>query len=403
MNASHNNEGIGRGLIYVKKTYFVAIAIGLSIAIWMASGLLKDHSESQHSDSEFKSLTRTEMAKVRVRHLVAQPQRIEVTLRGKTQAKRIVAIKAEMGGRIVATPVERGQRVKKGAVLCQLADDDHLAALDQARANYEKASIDYDGALKLKEKNLLSATAIAASKAAKETAQAALKSSELAVERLKMRAPFDGFIESRPAQVGALIERSGVCAELIDESMILAIAQASEREVTSLDVGQAVSIQLTGGSVVKGTLSFVGRIADPQTRTYRIEATLNTSGTKIRDGSTVQMLIPLEEVMSYKISPAVLALDDSGQVGVRIVNNEQVVEFHPVQVIRENAEGVWVSGLPDEINLITVGQEFVADGDKVESMADSSDVAAENTTAKPVSESSIETIATESSSVITEK
>lgn len=357
----------------MKKTYFVAIAIGVSIAIWMASGLLKDHSDNAHSDAEFKSLTRTDTAKVRTKHLTAQPQRIEITLRGKTQAKRIVAIKAEMGGRVIATPVERGQRVKKGAVLCQLADDDHLATLNQARANYEKAAIDYDGALKLKEKNLLSATAIAASKAAKESAQAALTSSELAVERLKMRAPFDGFVESRPAQVGALMERSAVCAELIDESMILAIAQASEREVTSLDVGQPVSIQITGGGVVKGALSFVGRIADPQTRTYRIEATLNTNGAKIRDGSTVQMIIPLDEVMSYKISPAVLALDDSGQVGVRIVNNEHIVEFHPVQVVRENAEGVWVSGLPNEINLITVGQEFVADGDKVESMVDSSD------------------------------
>jgi len=82
------------------------------------------------------------------------------------------------------------------------------------------------------------------------------------------------------------------------------------------------------------------------------------------------MAVPLQEVMSYQISPAVLALDDAGQVGVRIVNTNKVVEFHPVQVVRESAEGVWVSGLPPEIDLITVGQEFVADGDKVEATPD---------------------------------
>lgn len=362
----------------MKKTYLVAIAIGIGITLWMVSGVLNKHTGNHNKDSEFKTLSRGETAKVRTQHMKAEPQRIEVTLRGKTQAKRIVSIKAEMGGRIIATPVEKGQRVRKDDVLCQLAEDDHLAALEQARANFEKASIDYEGALKLKDKNLLSTTAIAASKAGKESAQAALKSAELAVERLKMRAPFDGFIENRPAQVGDLIERSGTCAELIDESTILAVTQASEREVSSLETGQPVSIQLTNGKSTKGIISFVGRVADPQTRTYRVEATLNTNGAIVRDGSTVQIIVPLNEAMSYRISPAVLALDDAGQVGVRIVNKENIVEFHPVRVIRENADGVWISGLPDEINLITVGQEFVADGDKVDFMSDVIDPGMEN-------------------------
>lgn len=355
----------------MKKTYVVAIIIGVVVTLWMTSGFLfpKKHSNA-HKDAEFKTMTRTDIARVRVQHLIAQAQRIEITLRGRTQAKRVVSIKAEMGGRVVATPVERGQRVKKGAVLCQLADDDHIALLQQARASLEKASIDYDGALKLREKNLLSVTSVAGSKAAVESAKANLKSAEVAVQRLTMRAPFAGFVEDRPAQVGDLIERSGTCARIIDESVVLASAQAAEREVAPLNIGQPVSVQLAGGGEVKGAITFVGRTADTQTRTYRIEATLNINGANVRDGGTAQIAVPLEEVMAYRISPAVLALDDAGQVGVRIVNSQKIVEFHPVQVVRESAEGVWVSGLPPEIDLITVGQEFVADGDKVEATPD---------------------------------
>jgi multidrug efflux system membrane fusion protein len=254
--------------------------------------------------------------------------------------------------------------------------------LDLAKASLDKASIDYEGALKLREKNLLSVTSVAGSKAALENAKANLKSAELALQRLYMLAPFAGFVEDRPAQIGDLMERSGTCARLVDESIVLATAQAAEREVAPLKIGQPVSVQLTSGGEVNGAISFVGRTADSQTRTYRIEVTLKANGANIRDGGTAQIAVPLEEVMAYRISPAVLALDDAGQVGVRIVNSEKIVEFHPVQVVRESAEGVWVTGLPPEIDLITVGQEFVADGDKVEATPDTLSKEADNLTAK---------------------
>lgn len=367
----------------MKKTYLVAIVIGITVTLWMTSGLLF-HSKESNTAGDVgggnASLTRNDIARVRVQHMQAKPERVVITLRGRTQAKRVVSIKAEVGGRVVSVPIEKGQRVKKGAVLCQLAEDDHVALLEQARAMLEKAKIDYEGALKLREKNLLSVTMVAGSKAALESAKAGVKSAEVAVEHLSMRAPFAGFVEDRPAQIGDLIERSGVCARLVDESVILATGQASEHDVGPLNIGQPVSVQLTSGGEIDGVISFVGRTADAQTRTYRIEATLKANGANVRDGGTVQMAVPLQEVMSYQISPAVLALDDSGQVGVRIVNAEKIVEFHPVQVVRENADGVWVSGLPPEIDLITVGQEFVADGDKVEATPDTQ--SKENTSKK---------------------
>jgi len=362
----------------LKPTYKLAIIIFGLVCLWMLSGILFSNKEkSESADQGFAQVARDSIAKVRVRHLIAQAQRIELTLRGRTEAKRIVDIKAEMGGRIVSTPVERGQRVKKGDVLCQFDEDAYVAMLAQAKANHEKAVIDYEGALKLKEKNLLSVSNVATSKAALENAKANLKIAQLNVHHLSMRAPFSGYVEDRPAQIGALIERGGICARLIDESIVLATGQISEREVASLTEGLPVTAQLTGGGFIKGKITFIGRTAHPQTRTYRVEATLQTDGTKVRDGSTTQVAVPLEEVMAYRISPAVLTLDDEGQMGVRIVNAENRVEFHPVQVVRETSDGVWVTGLPPEINLITVGQEFVADGDKVETVLDG--VGGENT------------------------
>jgi len=355
----------------LRPTHKLAIIIAIGTLLWMLSGFIfSGKTKEVPSEDGFQRLQRGDVARVRTQRMTAEAQQLELTLRGRTEAKRIVDIKAEMGGRIIVTPIEKGQRIKKGQILCQLAEDAYGALLTQAKANFEKARIDYEGALKLKEKNLLSASNIAASKAALENAKANVKIAEVNVAHLSIRAPFDGFVEDRPAQVGTLIERGHTCARMIDESIMLATGQVSEREITSLSEGLPVTAQLTGGGFVKGKITFVGRTAHPQTRTYRVEATLQTDGGKLRDGNTTQVMVPLQEVMAYRISPAVLALDDTGQIGVRLVNANNIVEFHPIQVVRETTDGVWVTGLPPEINLITVGQEYVADGDKVETVPD---------------------------------
>jgi multidrug efflux system membrane fusion protein len=364
----------------LKKTYLVASLIIVSVSLWMLTGVFK--AKHGHEATPEQSAATTDSGaphkttRVRVAHLVAKPQRVEIVLRGRTEAKHIVDIRAETGGRVIAVPVEKGQRVQKGDVLCQLSDDSRSERVSQAQAAFAKASIDYDGAQRLKKDGLLSATAIAASKSALESARAALSAATLEVEHLQMRAPFAGFVEDRPAEIGALLERGSICARLFDETSLLATGQASEREVQSLSLGLPVMVQLSNGARVDGKVSFIGREADPQTRTYRIEATLDTAGKELRDGITAQITIPLQEVIAHHITPAVLALDDAGKVGVRIINAEQRVEFHHVQVVRETADGVWITGLPKEIDLITVGQEMVADGDKVEATPDTSTKAA---------------------------
>lgn len=362
----------------MKKTYLIAAVIIAAVSLWMLSGVFKSHETPEATPTAGEPAAAAalgatgQVARVRTRHLVAQPQRIEIVVRGRTEAKRVVDVKAEVGGRVIAVPVEKGQRVQAGDVLCELAEDGRYVQLSQAQAALEKASIDYEGALRLKQSGLLSATSIAASKAALESARAAQEAAKLAVDHLKMRAPFAGFVEDRPADIGDLMDRGAICATLFDEASLLATGQVAEREVTPLALGQPVRVQLADGSRLEGKLSFIGRTADPQTRTYRIEAALNMADTSVRDGITAQINIPLQEVIAHRITPAVLALDDAGKVGVRIINSEQRVEFHHVQVVRESADGVWVTGLPAEINLITVGQEMVADGDKVESSPDHS-------------------------------
>ena len=58
-------------------------------------------------------------------------------------------------------------------------------------------------------------------------------------------------------------------------------------------------------------------------------------------------------------------LQDDGTVGVKAVNDKNIVIFYPTTSVKDTIDGIWVSGLPDKINLIVTGQEYVAVGESV--------------------------------------
>jgi multidrug efflux system membrane fusion protein len=60
-----------------------------------------------------------------------------------------------------------------------------------------------------------------------------------------------------------------------------------------------------------------------------------------------------------------LVLDAAGRQGVRYVQADDRVAFAPVAVLAETPQGVWISGLRGPVRVITVGQSFVAEGQKV--------------------------------------
>ncbi len=76
--------------------------------------------------------------------------------------------------------------------------------------------------------------------------------------------------------------------------------------------------------------------------------------------------------MAHLVSPAILTLTDDGMVGVKTLEADSTVGFHPVRILESGMEGVWVTGLAPQVTLITVGQEFVSVGQKVRAVEEDS-------------------------------
>lgn len=349
-----------------------AAVIVAGIILWMGSGALtgveagNSQAEREHQGQATPEFAVDDVNRVRVAVIGSEPRTRHVVLRGKTESKRVVDVKAEVAGRIVARPVERGMQVAKGELLCELAVDDREVAVREARAAFETARIELQGSLRLREQGLLSEVAVASSQAREEAARAHLHRQELNLAKTRIVAPFAGVVEDVPMNEGDYAESGASCAKLIDLDPMLVVAQVTEAEVDSLVPGQPVSGTSSVGREIAGFVSFVGKQSDAVTRTYPVEITVDNQDYSIRSGLSVTLRIGVERVPAHRVSPSLLTLNDAGVMGIRTLDASNRVVFSPVEILEDGYSGVWVTGLPDTVNLITVGHEYVALGETVE-------------------------------------
>lgn len=355
----------------MSKNLLSASIIAGGLILWLGSGLFFGDSPSQEHPAlalQAQGGAGSELTRVRAEIIKSQPRTRFLVLRGRTESKRTVAVKAEVAGKVVGRPVERGMRVAAGDLLCEVAVDDRKAAVNQADASLEEARVEYEGALKLKEQGLQSQIAITRAAATLEAARAELYRQRLNLERTRIVAPFGGVVEDLQMNIGDYAVPGAACATLIDLHPMLVRADVTETEVESMALGDRVSGRTSAGRDIEGQVTFIGKQSDPQTRTYPVEITVENADYSIRSGLTVSVRIGLGEVQAHQISPALFALDDQGEIGVHILDNSGRVEFHPLRIIEDDPAGMWVTGLPQTIRLITVGQEFVAVGETVDAV-----------------------------------
>ncbi len=350
----------------IRGSYIWAAVIAIVIAAWILSGLIGgDSAQSQNLNASATTQEET-LISVRAAISTAQPHITTVVIRGRTEALRTVVVRAETVGTVVAVPAEEGGFVNKDDLLCELSMNARQARKREAEANMRQRQLEYDVSRKLTKNGHRSETQEAAAEAAFNAAEAGLERIEVEIEQTKIRAPFAGVLDNRAVEIGDYMRQGDACATIVDETQYLVVGQVSENEVSSLHVGDAGTAQLIDGTILKGAIRFISERADPATRTFRIELVIPNPDSSIRDGVTSEISVPKNSINGHRIAPSLLVLNAEGLIGVRTVDDDNIVKFIPVTIISDDPVGVWVTGLPETVRVITVGQEYVSKGQKVE-------------------------------------
>ena len=183
------------------------------------------------------------------------------------------------------------------------------------------------------------------------------------LNRTEVKAPFSGYLE-QIVKPGNFLERGQVCATIIQLNPITFIAEVPEFNINKVEPGQNVILSLITGEIVEGNLTFVSKSASDSTRTFKVESQVTNINGTIRDGITAEMTIKTKKLLAHQISPSILMLNDDGKLGIRSVKNS-IVEFHEVEILEDSETGIWITGIPESIELIVQGQGFVENGQKV--------------------------------------
>lgn len=357
--------------IWSNKNYRLSIFLAVAALIWLASGFV---GSSQEVDATGPTPEAKKM-RVKARYLDVQSYQPVIHVRARTQANRQVSLRSELSGKVVALPVTEGQAVKKGAIICELAVDDRQLSYLETQSSVAQAQLEYDGSQRLKTGGYQSGTAIAAAKARLDSAKAALLRSKLNLDKVKIRAPFDGVIDRHSVDVGDFMERGDECGLLMDLDPMIISGRLSETEVSRVNIGDKAQGLLLTGQRVEGEVSLVGYGSDSITRTFPVEVSVDNASLTLRSGITTDLVVPTASVAAHLISSSLLSLDDEGRVGVRILSEDYSVKFALVSLIGDHPQGVWVSGLPERVLIVTVGQEYLSEGEVVDVVFEQTDAA----------------------------
>ncbi|MEO1161503.1 MAG: efflux RND transporter periplasmic adaptor subunit, partial [Pseudomonadota bacterium] len=287
-------------------------------------------------------------------------------VRGITEASRKVEVRARTNGIVEKQSFDDGDKVQAGDLLCQLDTGARKAQMARAKAALASAKRDLDATTKLASSNFAAKAKVASDKAAMELAQAELAQIELDMKWTQIRSPIEGILRGKPAQSGNYLQSGSMCATVHIMDPLIVAAQVPERLLPHVTEGMQAGAKLVTGEMIEGKITSIAMASDRETRTFRVELEVANAGEKLREGITSELYINLPKVVAHKLSASALTLSDDGQLGVRIVVDENKVKFAPIEIVSQETDGVWVTGLPETAMLIVAGQDFVVDGQTVE-------------------------------------
>ncbi|WP_428771365.1 efflux RND transporter periplasmic adaptor subunit [Vibrio sp.] len=342
-----------------QRPWIVSLLLVIILSLWLGLGALKAEESAPPNAKQPVPL-----AKVSYQTFIAQPTDRVITLYGRTSPDKQAQLGAEIAGKIITLRVEKGQAVQQGDVIAEIDQADLAIQLERAVAMRKVKEKEFNAAQSLKSRGLQGEVAFANAQAALVEARASVATARQAISNTQVKAPFDGIVDHLFIERGDFVGVGDPVAKLIDLKKIAIDADVSERHIQELRLGQSAQVRFLDGASETGRLRYISRVSSPATNTFPIEVEVANPEQRIPAGISTEVALNLQQQLAVKITPSMLALDDVGNLGVKTLQKDRV-HFVPIQLVKAEQDGVWLTGLGEKVDIITVGQGFVRDGDQV--------------------------------------
>ena len=286
-------------------------------------------------------------------------------------------------GRIKEIDVEAGDHVKQGQIMAKLDGAVLLPQVNRLAASVEEAKADaalsaaqYKRALGVQSAGALSAEEIEHRRATSLTDDAKVKVAiaqlaefQARLERTDVRAPADGVVLTRTAEVGQIASPGGApLFRLARNGEIEMRGQVAEQDMARLRVGQSAAVYITNvAKPFEGHVRLLGAVIDPMTRLGEIRIALGADPA-LRPGAFARGEVTIDHD-EHPVLPQTAVLADTKGSYVFLVNDKGEVERRAVSVIDTTAAGVVIgSGLTGKERVVTTAAGFLREGEHVSAL-----------------------------------
>lgn len=351
-----SDKGAGR-------SKWLAVLFAVVLVGWMGSGFILPSAPAETTEDD-----KVAQAAVAVAVMASSAQDIDLVLTAEGQSipDRTTSITAKAGGEVISVSAKRGDLVAAGEEIGRLNAETIEAQLVQAQTQLEQATSDLQKSTSLQRSGITTEDRVLQARAAQASAEASVTAAQEQLENTVVRAPFAGRLNDMTLDEGEFVNSGDVVAELLDNNPLTLVVQVPQQALSRLEIGQTAQVSFITGETRPGKVEFIGANADSQTRTFRVEITVDNPDSEMPAGLSARVAIPTGSARGHFISPAILSLGTDGELGIKTVVEDNKVKFSPVSIVRAQTDGIWVTGLDEEALIITVGQGFVSEGDVVD-------------------------------------
>lgn len=348
------------------RSTWIAAALVVVVVGWMGSGYVIPAEDMEESAA---TETRVEPVAVAVEQSETEQVQLYFQAEGQAQPDRDTSIRAERSGDVAEVLVRKGDDVSGGTVIARLSATFAEADLARAREERDRAQREFDNATELLDRGVATVDRVSQARAALAAARSSVTEAEEAIQSLEITAPFTGRIEALSLDPGEFVQAGSDVGRIVDNRPLTVAIQVPQQALGRIENGQTAAVNFITGEEREGLVSFVGTAASAETRTFLVEITVPNEDRAIPAGISAEIRIPTATADAHFVQASTVSLSPDGRLGVKTVDESNTVTFHPIQIVRAEINGIWVTGLPESPRIITIGQGFVNEGETVDPSA----------------------------------
>jgi multidrug efflux system membrane fusion protein len=259
----------------------------------------------------------------------------------------------------------KGAMIAADAVAMTLEGPETLARAKISQINLEQRERELKVAEDLFARGNKPEIQVISARSDRDAAEAELTLARAAVDRLELKAPFAGLVDTVDVEMGEWVQSGAPVATILSLDPIIVRAEVSELDIGHVSPGSKASVSLVNGTKLTGEVRFVAREASAETRTFPVEIAFPNPDAAIPAGMTAEVELYAAAVPTVTVPRSVITLNDQGQLGLRVVGADNLAQFIVVQIVDDTEAGLIVAGVPAEVRIIVAGQDLVRDGEQV--------------------------------------